>query len=219
MGLLFHICSCHTLKHLVWVFCVANFWRAVVVTENTQKGMSQHFHIWRDKQTIQGLWPKCIWKDKKNQGKSLVLEPKTRNQNAYYTKTLRWISSKLTPADASHFCESFCIWSYSCADPKLCTIAVSLPSTANLFLITKQPRDKNSEPCQQILRGFRNERCQHYDCWTRTTLTGVSIKSPQCTNSKGYFKWNFVLHLWISGMNLVRNTRVRVQDGSKAWEQ
>jgi len=22
--------------------------------------MSQHFHIWRDKQTFQGLWPNCI---------------------------------------------------------------------------------------------------------------------------------------------------------------
>jgi len=40
--------------------------------------MSQHFHIWRDKKTIQGLWPNCIWKDKQNQGKGLVLEPKTR---------------------------------------------------------------------------------------------------------------------------------------------
>jgi len=31
------------------------------------EGMSQHFHIWRDKQTIQGLWPNCIWRDKQNQ--------------------------------------------------------------------------------------------------------------------------------------------------------
>ena len=58
-----------------------------------------------------------------------------------------------------------------------------------MSLITKQPRDKNSEPCQQILLGFRNERCQHNNCWTRTTLTGVSIKNPQYTNSKGYFKF------------------------------
>jgi len=40
--------------------------------------MSQHFHIWRDQQTIQGLWPNCTWKDKQNQEKGLVLEPKTR---------------------------------------------------------------------------------------------------------------------------------------------
>ena len=40
--------------------------------------MSQHFHIWRDKQTIQGSCQKCIWKDKQNQGKSFVLESKTR---------------------------------------------------------------------------------------------------------------------------------------------
>jgi len=32
--------------------------------------MSQHFHIWRDKQTIQGLCHKCIWRDKQNQGES-----------------------------------------------------------------------------------------------------------------------------------------------------
>ena len=67
---------------------------------------------------------------------------------------------------------------------ELYAIAVSLPSTANVFLITKQPRDKNSEPCQIM----RIMRCQHNNCWTRTTLTGFSIKSPQCTNSKGCFK-------------------------------
>ena len=39
--------------------------------------MSQHFHIWRDKQTIQGLWPNCIWRDKQNQEKGLVFESKT----------------------------------------------------------------------------------------------------------------------------------------------
>ena len=180
------------MSHSIQFHCVCFHFSTVYKRETVYtrchmkgEGMSQHFHIWRDKQTIQGLWPKCIWKDKQNQGKSLVLEPKTRNQNAYYTKTLRWISSKLTPADASCTCASFCIWSHSCADPQLCAIAVSLPSTANVFLITKQPRDKNSEPCQQILRGFRNERCQQNDCWTRTTFTGVSNKWHQCTNSKG----------------------------------
>jgi len=106
------------------------------------------------------------------------------NQIAHYTKTPGSISSKITPADASRSCASFCIWSHYCVDAKRSAIAVSLPSTANLFLIAKQPRDKNSEPCQQILLGFQNERCQHNSCWTRTTLTGVSMKSPQCTNSK-----------------------------------
>jgi len=80
------------------------------------------------------------------------------NCNVNWTKTYNWISSKLTPADASHSCESF---------------------------------------CQQSLRGFWNERCQQNVCWTRTTLTGVSKKSPRSTNSKGYFKWNFVLQSWI----------------------
>jgi hypothetical protein len=41
------------------------------------EGMSQLFYIWKDKQTIQGLCQVCIWKDKQNQGKSFVLEPKT----------------------------------------------------------------------------------------------------------------------------------------------
>jgi len=119
------------------------------------------------------------------------------NCNVNWRKPYDWISSKLTPADASHSCASFCIWDHSCVDLKVCAIAVSLPSTANLFLHSQQLRDKNSKPCQQILRGFRNKRCQQNDCWTRTTLTGVSKKKTQCTNSKGYFKWNFVLQSWI----------------------
>ena len=61
-------------------------------------------------------------------------------------------------------------------------------SNSQSLLDCKTARDKNSEPCQQILLGFQNERCQHDSCWTRTTLTGVSMKSPQCTNSKGYFE-------------------------------
>jgi len=100
--------------------------------------------------------PNCIWRDKQNQEKGLVLESKTGKPKCILHKTLCWISSKLTPADASRNCASFCIRSRYCADAKLSAIAVSLPSTDNLFLITKQPRDKNSEPCQQILLGFRN---------------------------------------------------------------
>jgi len=96
--------------------------------------------------------------------KTLSLNQRQGNQIAYYTKTPRWISSKLTPADASRSCASFWIWSLHCADVKRNATAVSLPSTANLFLITKQPRDKNSELCQQILLGFRNERVtDHFD--------------------------------------------------------
>ena len=57
----------------------SNFFLPKITFSLVQKeGMSQHFHIWSDKQTIQGLWPNCIWKDKQNQGKGLVLEPKTR---------------------------------------------------------------------------------------------------------------------------------------------
>jgi len=45
--------------------------------------MSQHFHIWRDKQTIQGSCQKCIWKDKQNQGKNIVLESKTKRREKW----------------------------------------------------------------------------------------------------------------------------------------
>ena len=48
--------------------------------------MSQHFHIWRDKQTIQGLWPNCIWRDKQNQCKDLVFESKTGKSNCILHK-------------------------------------------------------------------------------------------------------------------------------------
>ena len=48
-----------------------------------------------------------IWKDKQNQDKALSWNQRQENQNAYYTKTLRWISSKVTPADASRTCASF----------------------------------------------------------------------------------------------------------------
>ena len=119
---------------------------------------------------------------------SLSWNPRQGNKIVYYSKTCCWISSKLTPVDVSRSCASFCIRNYYCKDSRRSAIAVSLPPTANLFLIAKQPRDQNSEPCQQILIGFQNERCQHDSCWTRTTLTGVSMKSPQCTNSKGYFE-------------------------------
>jgi len=115
--------------------------------------MSRHFHIWRDKQTIQGLWPNCIWRDKQNQEKNLALEPKTRKPKCILHK-ISLLDFFQTYTSRHVACVSFCIWNHYCADAKLCAIAVSLPFTANLFLITKQPRDKNSEPCQQILHGF-----------------------------------------------------------------
>jgi len=132
-------------------------------------------------------------KKSKIKEKALSWNQRQANCNVNKTTTYDWICSKLTPVDASYSCASFCICTHSCVDLNLCAIAVSLPSAANLFLHSQQLRDKNSEPCQQSVRGFRNERCQQKVCWTRTTLTGVSKKSPQCTNSKGYFKWNFVL--------------------------
>jgi len=92
---------------------------------------------------------------------------------------------------------SLCIWRHSHVKLELCAMATSLPSTDNLFFRCKQPRNKHSGPCRQILRGLRNERCQQNNCWTRTTLSGTSNKSTQCTNQKGEFKWNFVLQSWI----------------------
>ena len=66
-------------------------------------------------------------KTSKIKDKALSWNQRQENQNAYYTKILRWISSKLTPADASCTCESFRTWIHSCADPQLCAIAVTLP--------------------------------------------------------------------------------------------
>ena len=43
--------------------------------------MSHHFHIWTGKQTIQGLWPNCVWRDKKNQGKGPVFESKSPDKD------------------------------------------------------------------------------------------------------------------------------------------
>jgi len=66
--------------------------------------MSQHFHIWRDKQTIQ----ETVYEEtSKIKEKALSWNQRQGKQNAYYTKTLCWISSKLTSADASRFCASF----------------------------------------------------------------------------------------------------------------
>jgi len=52
----------------------------------SHEGMSQHFHIWRDKQTIQGPWPNCVWRDKQNQRKDPVFESKTRKPNCILLK-------------------------------------------------------------------------------------------------------------------------------------
>jgi len=64
--------------------------------------MSQHFHIWKDKQTIQGSCQFCIWKDKQNQGKSFVLDSKTRYakciflQNSWFDFFQTYTSRRVT---------------------------------------------------------------------------------------------------------------------------
>ena len=95
--------------------------------------------------------------------------PRQANCNVNRTKTYNWISSELTPIDASYSCACLCICTLSCIELNLCAIAVSLPSAANLCLHSQQLRDQNSEVCQQSVRIFRNERCQQNVCWTRTT--------------------------------------------------
>ena len=61
----------------------------------------------------------------------------------------------------------------------------SIPSLHSQSLLHRQQlRDKNSEKCQQILCGFRNKRCQENDCWTRTTLTGVSKKRKKAPSAR-----------------------------------
>jgi len=97
--------------------------------------MSHHFHIWRDKQTIQDFWPNCIWKDKQNQEKALSWNQRQGNQNAYYTKTFRWIFPKLTLADASHFRASFRIWCHSYQNSTVACIAQTFTTTSNSTII------------------------------------------------------------------------------------
>ena len=53
--------------------------------------MSQHFRIWRDKQTIQGPCPNSVWRDKQNQGKQPVFESKTRKVNCILQKNF-WLN-------------------------------------------------------------------------------------------------------------------------------
>ena len=74
--------------------------------------MSQHFHIWRDKQKFR-VYSQTVYEEtSKINAKTLSLNQRQGNQIAYYTKTPGWISSKLTPADVSRSCASFCIWSH-----------------------------------------------------------------------------------------------------------
>jgi len=145
----------------------------------------------------------------------LSWNPRQGNQNAYYTKSLRWISSKLTPADAWRTCASFCIWSHSRADPKLCAIAVSLPpQTISSWL-------QNSHEIKIL------NHVSKFSVASETNVVNIMIaghgpfwqvfrlKAPSARTQKVIFCTTFVN----PGMNLLRNTLVKVQDGSKTWEQ
>jgi len=66
---------------------------------------------------------------------SLSWNQRQGNQNAYYTKTLRCISSKLTLADASHFCASFRTWCHSHLNSTVACIAQTFTTTCNSTII------------------------------------------------------------------------------------
>ena len=70
-------------------------------------------------------------KTSKIKEKALSWNQRQENQNEYYTKTLCWISSKLTPADASRTGASFCIWSQSHLNSTVACIAQSSRNTCN----------------------------------------------------------------------------------------
>ena len=73
------------------------------------EGMSQHFHIWRDKQTIQGQCPNSVWRDRQNQEKQPVFESKTRKLNCILLKNL-WLDFIQTYT--SRRVAIFCIFLY-----------------------------------------------------------------------------------------------------------
>ena len=67
--------------------------------------------------------------------KALSWNQRQGNQNAYYTKTPRWIPSKLTPADTSRLCASFRIWCLSHQNSTVTCIAQTFTTTWNSTII------------------------------------------------------------------------------------
>jgi len=74
-------------------------------------------------------------KTSKIKEKALSCNQRQENQNAYYTKTVRWISFKLTTADASQTCASFRISSHSHLNSTVACIAQSSTTTCNSTII------------------------------------------------------------------------------------
>jgi len=74
-------------------------------------------------------------KTSKIKEKALSWNQRQENQNEYYTKTLRRISSKLTPADASQTCASFRMWSHSHLNSTVVCIAQSSTTTCHSTII------------------------------------------------------------------------------------
>ena len=97
--------------------------------------MSQHFHNGESNKQFRAYGQTVYGKTSKIKGKALSWNQRQGNQNAHYTKTLRWISSKLTPADASRFCTSFRIWCHSHQNSTVACIAQTFTTTCNSTII------------------------------------------------------------------------------------
>ena len=102
-----------------WVAREPGIWRPQQERPHTQQQRTESWDnvsafSYMERQTnISGLMAKLYMKRQaKSREKTLSLNQRQGNQIAYYTKTPCWISSKLTPPDASRSCASFCIWSH-----------------------------------------------------------------------------------------------------------
>ena len=140
--------------------------------------------------------------------------PRQANCNVNRTKTYDWISSKLTPVDASHSCAFFCIFTLSCVDLNLCAIAVSLPWAANLSCIVNSYEIK-------ILKYVSNLCVASETNVVSKTFAGQAPleqvfrkKAPSARTQKVILN-EILYYIYNPGMNLLRNTLVEVRQGSK----
>jgi len=121
-----------------------------------------------------------LYMESKIKGKALSWNQRQGNQNAYYTKTLRWISSKLTPADASRFCASFDIWCHSHQNSTVACIAQTFTTTCNSTI------NKHGAVQKKITHLMVSEKallphCQKYSSASRCQIEqyrGVQEGSP-----------------------------------------
>ena len=133
--------------------------------------MSQHFRIWRDKQTIQGLWSNCIWRDKQNQGKHLVFESKTRKLNCILHKNF-WLDfiQTYTSRRVAILC-IFCIWSHCQQNSTVACIAQTFTTTCHSTII------KHVSGCKSVIGwarlGWRLPKCFGKSWWQFLTRAKI----------------------------------------------